>query len=350
MSKSIQIGDIARITHNNSFTDYNITEINRYNNNIIIVIVNTNNESSSKTLIIDKDGYHIRGENDNVVLTFLEKISSTESSVENIPINTENIPINTENIQKTGGDSNIDTYPFSISTEIYHINGKTEIPEWILNASGNFKYHMRTLYNHQPFRESLESFSNNIFGVNLIDYEKLNELYHDNKSYFNDLEALANEQSHYLNIVFKDPFGISIPNIVDADCDTYVIATKLNDEPYGAIFAFKNNNNSTDIMIQGISKFVPAGTFQLLRPEESKTLPRLNSILMPKVEELARELGVKRITVAPFDQQGEILQKYYGFYPIDSKDYTCDKITKSWGSTQHFAKNVSPMIKSARKQ
>jgi len=215
----------------------------------------------------------------------------------------------------------------SISIDIYKIDGKSEIPEWILSSTEVFGFNVRALYRYPPFRESLISFSKEIFGEDKVDFDKLDEVYQKNRSHIASFIQLANEQRKYLKTV-------------ESDCDSYVIAVKINDQPYGAVFAF-TNNYTDDLMIQGISKFIVPGMFSLLRPEENKILPSLNSILMPEVEKLAKQLRCRRIIVAPLEKQGEIIQKHYGFYPIESIEYPCKDILRAWGETPYFAKDVA---------
>ncbi len=297
MEPLIQVGDFAIITDGGNQFRYTISKISK--NNVIEITLILNDPPTTQTLIIDENGYYIRG---------IYKSARIEFRAKNTP-----------------NDSQITT-----SIHRYKIDGNTEIPGWLLNSieiiAGRWP---NELYKNPLFQEGLTSFSENLFGEDLVVLNKFPDLYKENKELLDGMRRVISEQDTYLQKT-------------EPDCDAYVVAAKVNDEPYGAIFAF-TNKNSDDLMIQGVSKFIIPMVFSLFRPDEGKILPRLNSLLVPAVEELAKELHRKRIIVIPLRHQGKILQKYYGFYPVKIKtlEYPCKVIFKTIGNVPSFAKDIS---------
>ena len=124
----------------------------------------------------------------------------------------------------------------------------------------------------------------------------------------------------------------------DYDCKIWIIAAKINDIPFGAVFAFLNN--SEELMIQGISKFIIPSLLSLIEPKLAQKLPKLNNLLLPSVETLARMYNLKLIVVNPVGKQGAILQKYYGFYPIKYRKKICSIILKTPSFDTWLAKDI----------
>lgn len=162
-----------------------------------------------------------------------------------------------------------------------------------------------------------------------------------------DLNTLVSEQRSYL---FHIRTGESKEDLIrryhnsydfeqDSHCNIWYITASLNGQPYGGIFAFQRKGSS-DLMIQGISKFLVPNTLAMLRPETARALPKLNSLLIPAIETIGQNIDAVRIIVNPIHAQGGILQKHYGFYPINSKEPVCELIQKSWGDYPWLARTI----------
>jgi hypothetical protein len=100
----------------------------------------------------------------------------------------------------------------------------------------------------------------------------------------------------------------------------------VNNNIYGGIFGFYNNTYPEVLFIQGITKYLIPTLISIFLPEYDKLLPRLNNILNEPIETLARNLGVKRILVAPIGTQGNILEKYFGYVKTSEIYYPCYNI------------------------
>ena len=97
---------------------------------------------------------------------------------------------------------------------------------------------------------------------------------------------------------------------------------------YGATYVFYNPKITGGVLMQGISRsFIPS-LLDIMYPGSLSNLPRLNSILQSIVETIARNVGAKKIFVAPIGTQGKILEQHYGFVPDKSIKFPCDII---WG-------------------
>lgn len=131
---------------------------------------------------------------------------------------------------------------------------------------------------------------------------------------------------------------------LDSDqCKVYFCLAKVNTLNYGGICAFFNPELNSSILIQSITHYLASALIKLWLPHNAKFLPKLNSLLIPQLETLARNLGVNRIEVVPIAKQKRILQDYYGFVPIANDEgskcpitYPCSDIIG--------AKNVSRTI------
>lgn len=141
-----------------------------------------------------------------------------------------------------------------------------------------------------------------------------------------DIRDLIREQYNYTRY----------PN---GECDTYYIVSYVNGHEYGGIFAFYYGSTPDRIYIQGITKYPVPGMFSLAFPSKDKHLPRLNSLLDPKIAELAKSLGAKHIYVRPVANQGNILTKHYGYY--ESPDIkTLDVCDLPMGGGKVYRKDV----------
>lgn len=95
--------------------------------------------------------------------------------------------------------------------------------------------------------------------------------------------------------------------------DTLVhVLAKVNGVPYASIVLYVQG---TVLRMQWIFRLHIPTFFKTLNPDVK--LPGVNEILVPKVLEIARDLGVTKILVCPIGKQIDILTRYYGF-----KEYT----------------------------
>jgi len=167
------------------------------------------------------------------------------------------------------------------------------------------------------------------------------ELLSEQRTYFYDLRT-GETKPDLIARLQKQEYYTDEPYQREKDCSIWLTVASINQQPYGAIFSFYNPNSPKNLMVQGISKFLTPVTFSLFYPELGARLPKLNSLLLPAVETLAINFGVQRIIVDPFENQGRILQKHYGFEPIADGQKVCDLIRPKWGIPEAWlAKNIS---------
>lgn len=208
----------------------------------------------------------------------------------------------------------ISTYTFPISDEASRKN----LPDWVTKIySKGDSYGWMRQYNFSP--NSLDTINNmteQIFGERF--FTGLIPSYKQNSN-LKDAIRLMEEQHMYFHAheLFKDrKDGVGLDT-----CNIWLIISTINKYPYGGVFAFQNKNNPNDLLIQGISKFPIIYIFGLLRPDVATLLPKLNSLLIPVVETLARNVRAKRIIVNPYPNQASILEKHYGFTKIDKQNF-----------------------------
>ena len=133
----------------------------------------------------------------------------------------------------------------------------------------------------------------------------------------------------------------------ELNCEAYFVYTLINDTYYGGMFAFYNKERPDVLFIQGITKIFSPSIISIYYPEYDKLLPRLNSLLEPSIETLAKMLNADKILVVPIGKQGKILKKHYG-YRRWTKDiyYPCESIagylnvTKGGGRYKAYVKYV----------
>ena len=106
-------------------------------------------------------------------------------------------------------------------------------------------------------------------------------------------------------------------------CKIWFITAELNERLYGGTFVFWNANLPGRVVMQGISRFFIPTLLNFLYPEQNSVLPRLNSIIQPAVETVARIVDAKQIYVFPVGKQGSILVKHYGFRRTPDFRYPC---------------------------
>jgi len=121
----------------------------------------------------------------------------------------------------------------------------------------------------------------------------------------------------------------------ESNCMMYRIESLYNDIPYGSVFLFYNSKGRDDkgrkyTMIQEITKYPIPMLCQLMFENCSKMMPRLNSTLMPAIEDLTKKLGAEIIYVQPLNEQAGILEKHYGFHRTDYVwKIPCEGVIKS---------------------
>lgn len=120
-------------------------------------------------------------------------------------------------------------------------------------------------------------------------------------------DGVTNEESRCID------YFIKVRNII---CELYsydeegTIASAYLDGHYFGSVAFFQGEYS---MFQGITKSLVYAFIAYFYPELAPST-KLNSILIPFLEDYARSRGVHRLYVAPIGKQEQILKKYYGFH------------------------------------
>lgn len=116
---------------------------------------------------------------------------------------------------------------------------------------------------------------------------------------------------------------------IENNCTVWLVVARINGFIYGATCVFYNPDLSPNILIQGISRsFIPS-LLEILKPGILETLPRLNSLLLPVVESIARSMKAPKIYVVPVGKQGDILEKHYGFILDKDIIFPCSMIRGS---------------------
>lgn len=173
----------------------------------------------------------------------------------------------------------------------------------------------------------ITDFSEGVFGlgVHITEFRDVEKL--------RSIQSLLDEQLEYIhNIQFgKELF----PPL--QDCKRYFIVSYINNRLYGGIFLFWNEKNSDIAFIQGISKSLVPYLISAVYPEYNSMVPKLNSLLGPNVQMIAKRLGVKTIYVVPLSNQGKILEKFYGYSKSDKVVYPCSDIR---GSLRVYDPNI----------
>lgn len=144
----------------------------------------------------------------------------------------------------------------------------------------------------------LEETSNVLKSLNpAVDLSKLHTFPFDK---LRDIQDLIREQIYYVKHI--------------ADCQKIFIMVYWRNMPIGGVVIFYNPNYQDKyIYIQGITKYPIIFLIDTLYPEESKHIPKLNTILDPIIQLIGKELGAKYIYVNPVGRQGEFLEKYYNY-------------------------------------
>lgn len=106
-------------------------------------------------------------------------------------------------------------------------------------------------------------------------------------------------------------------NLTTDDCKRWFLCARYNGHPYGGVFAFfnpeaKSHKSGTPLLfVQGICRYLTSTVAAVVEPELG--LASLNSLLQPRLIELARELGAGYIYITPIGKQSSILTDHYGY-------------------------------------
>ena len=88
----------------------------------------------------------------------------------------------------------------------------------------------------------------------------------------------------------------------------------------GGIIAFLNSSFSY-MVVQEITKYSLLVVSQLFFSTYIHA-PKLNSVLLPIIENLGKENGYNIVVVVPVGKQGELLKQYYGFKTLNDARIT----------------------------
>jgi hypothetical protein len=144
-----------------------------------------------------------------------------------------------------------------------------------------------------------------------------------------DITKIANAIK---NIVYEQLWYI---HKFGPNCRAWYILALHNKNPLGGICAFYNPNyeghtkGSSYIMIQAITKYTVPFLMSVLDEDYANSLPKVNAVLEPAIEYLAKSLKVDYIYVHPIGTQGRILQQRYGYKKLPSEyilQLPCDVI------------------------
>ena len=144
------------------------------------------------------------------------------------------------------------------------------------------------------------------------------------------LEILKLQKIHFENKYRTD--------VNNGSCRIFLVEALFGSILYGSVFAFYNSERKIGLpeheglMIEGITKFPIPTITQILFPELTKDIPKLNSLLIPRVEEIVESLGIRTVYVIPLLRQQRILLKYYGFLRVPKGfeiDLPCDGMTQT---------------------
>lgn len=163
---------------------------------------------------------------------------------------------------------------------------------------------------------------------------------------YNDLDKIPNYNKNDRNVLTKlfntrKILGEQLEYITDKEkgCHIWMVTARINRHLYGSVFVFYNPMVSTDVLMQGIARnFIPS-LFEILQPGTLQHLPRLNSLLLPAVETIAKSMGSRKIFVAPVGNQGKILETHYGFKEDKNIVFPCSMIKGSEHYKQYNASN-----------
>lgn len=122
--------------------------------------------------------------------------------------------------------------------------------------------------------------------------------------------------------------------------DLYYLLCRINGVLYGSIAVY--HVPGTDYLyIIHIAK-TWAGIFAELI--WTGQFPKLNSLLIPEIETIARNFNAKYIYVVPIGKQGRLLERYYGFQlvrkPVHIEGYGIGGWTKGKGQTSVYVKEL----------
>lgn len=171
-----------------------------------------------------------------------------------------------------------------------------------------------------------------------------------------DMEKITKEYD--LNINDKKIHSIikTIKDMIDSQmehlkyssspCFMYRIESFHNDVHYGSIFVFYDPKNRNDqgekyTMIQEITKYGIPILCQLLFKNYAKYIPRLNSVLLPAINDVSRKLHAKVIYVHPLKDQARQMEQHYGFLKTNYVwEMPCNGIALTFDNTSRYYKKV----------
>jgi hypothetical protein len=167
--------------------------------------------------------------------------------------------------------------------------------------------------------------------------QELNNMRHAYIREMQSITSLVNEQKEYAE--------------TKSDCMKWFILAMYANKPLGGIFVFYNPKTqghipeSSYIMIQAITKYTIPLFLSLIDGNYKNKLPKVNNILEPAIEYLAKSLNVDYIYVHPVGMQGELLQKYYGYKPLPNNYHLQRPCTEIYEVGEEFTnKYYKPVI------
>lgn len=207
---------------------------------------------------------------------------------------------------------------FNIETFVYNL-GQDQIPKWVRNA----------IYNSESLNVYYKDYV--LFSRSIYDYELSYTISDMVLESIRDKEDLLNNPlKDSINLWEEQKLYLDDSNAQN-DCDIWLLVCKVNDIPYGGVFAFRNKNNPNDLMFQGIAKFAVPISYDIFNGDYMKEInyPKLNNILVPELEKLAKSLNVKRLTVHALRNQFKILKSFYGFTHVPLSEAKQKNISKA---------------------
>jgi len=124
----------------------------------------------------------------------------------------------------------------------------------------------------------------------------------------------------------------------ELSCSLYNINITQDGFDLGGIFCFYNEkeptlfNGKKCMMIQDITKYTIPMLTQLIYPQFSPNVPKLNTVLETPLNIVAQLLDCDYIIVRPLENQEKILIKHYGYVKSGEKfKLPCKTISSGWG-------------------
>ncbi len=102
--------------------------------------------------------------------------------------------------------------------------------------------------------------------------------------------------------------------IEEPNCERWFIIASVNQQPFGGVFLYANEDHPGFLRIESITKYIIPRIYLELAPEDNKRFKKLNSLLIPEIEDFAKNLQFLIILVLAIPGQMEILQSLYFFF------------------------------------